>query len=241
MARKFDLVLQSLSVSGTCSFCTFLIIKVFESTLLRLPCAPGKFEMSRHCREDDDDGGGPATKVPRESIDDNPTRRYTRSSLPALDLKKCLLCHSRKETKSCWSHEALTRCTLESSPTILLSTARIWVLGQGSLLPLSQGGAFTLASISYLAILVKYTYRHINIFGSGMGPLKTAKASDLGFGISFRSLLSCRCCPMARYARSLSRYLTYLVSYFTYHTLAFDRVSLGHQRARTHWRSQKSS
>ena len=31
-----------------------------------------------------------------------------------------------------------------------------WVLGQGSLLPLSQGEAFTLASISYLAILVKY-------------------------------------------------------------------------------------
>ena len=49
-----------------------------------------------------------------------------------------------------------------------------------------------------------------------MGPLKTAKASGLGFGISFRSLLSCQCCPMARYARSLSRYLTYLVSYFTY-------------------------
>ena len=47
-ARKFDLVLQSLSVSGTCSFCTFLIIKVFESTLLRLPCAPGKFEISWH-------------------------------------------------------------------------------------------------------------------------------------------------------------------------------------------------
>ena len=31
-----------------------------------------------------------------------------------------------------------------------------WVLGQGSLLPLSHGEAFTLASISYLAILVKY-------------------------------------------------------------------------------------
>ena len=31
-----------------------------------------------------------------------------------------------------------------------------WVLGQGSLLPLSQGEAFTLASISYLATLVKY-------------------------------------------------------------------------------------
>ena len=30
-----------------------------------------------------------------------------------------------------------------------------WVLGQGSLHPLSQGEAFTLASISYLAILVK--------------------------------------------------------------------------------------
>ena len=31
-----------------------------------------------------------------------------------------------------------------------------WVPGQGSLLPLSQGETFTLASISYLAILVKY-------------------------------------------------------------------------------------
>ena len=31
-----------------------------------------------------------------------------------------------------------------------------WVLGHGSLLPLSQGEAFTLASISYLAILVIY-------------------------------------------------------------------------------------
>ena len=33
---------------------------------------------------------------------------------------------------------------------------RLGVLGQGSLLPLSQGEAFTLASVSYLAILVKY-------------------------------------------------------------------------------------
>ena len=80
-------------------FCTFLIIKVFESTLLRLPCAPGKFEMSWHCREDDDDGGGPPTKVPRESIDDNPTRRHTRSSLPALYLEKCLLCDSKKKNE----------------------------------------------------------------------------------------------------------------------------------------------
>ena len=37
------------------------------------------------------------TKVPRESIDDNPTRRHTRSSLPALDLEKCLLCDSKKK------------------------------------------------------------------------------------------------------------------------------------------------
>ena len=83
--------------------------------------------MSWHCRQDDDDGGGPPTKVPRESIDDNPTRRHTRSSLPALDLEKCLLCDSKKKTKSCRSHEALTytRGTLESSPTILLSAARI--------------------------------------------------------------------------------------------------------------------
>ena len=49
--------------------------------------------------KDDDDGGGPATKVPRESIDDNPTRRYTRSSSPALDLKKCLLCDSKKKNE----------------------------------------------------------------------------------------------------------------------------------------------
>ena len=33
----------------------------------------------------------------------------------------------RKKTKSCWSHEALTCCTLESSPTILLSAARILI------------------------------------------------------------------------------------------------------------------
>ena len=109
-------------------FCTFLIIKVFESTLLRLPCDPGKIETSRHCREDDDDGGGPATKVPRESIDDNPTRRHTRSTLPELDLEKCLLCDSKKKTKSCWSHEALTGCTFESSPTILLSAGRILMI-----------------------------------------------------------------------------------------------------------------
>ena len=55
--------------------------------------------MSRHCREDDDDGGGPATEVPRESVDDNPTRRHVRSSLPALDVEKCLLCTQRKKNE----------------------------------------------------------------------------------------------------------------------------------------------
>ena len=38
-----------------------------------------------------------------------------------------------------------------------------WVLGQGSLLPLPQGEAFTLASISSLAILVKYILAKIII------------------------------------------------------------------------------
>ena len=97
--RKFDQVVHSLSVSGTCSIFTFLVSKLLDSTLLRLPCSPGTFEMSRHCncREDDGDGGGPATKVPLESIDDNPTHRQTRSSLPALDLEKCLLCDSNKK------------------------------------------------------------------------------------------------------------------------------------------------
>ena len=85
--ESFDLLLQSLSVSGTCSFCTFLIIKVFESTLLRLPCSPGKYEMSRHCREDDDDGGGPlllpkslenrSTTAPLVGIPGRPCLRWT--------------------------------------------------------------------------------------------------------------------------------------------------------------------
>ena len=38
-----------------------------------------------------------------------------------------------------------------------------WVLGQGSLLPLFQGEAFTLASISYLAILVNYILAKKNL------------------------------------------------------------------------------
>ena len=41
-----------------------------------------------------------------------------------------------------------------------------WVLGQGSLLPLSQGEAFTLASISYLAILVKYILAKKKLLGT---------------------------------------------------------------------------
>ena len=42
-----------------------------------------------------------------------------------------------------------------------------WVLGQGSLLPLSQGEAFTLASISCLAILVKYKLAKKKRYESG--------------------------------------------------------------------------
>ena len=45
----------------------------------------------------------------------------------------------------------IKRCSVRIRPWPLR-----WVLGQGSLLPLSQGEAFTLASTSYLAILVKY-------------------------------------------------------------------------------------
>ena len=46
-----------------------------------------------------------------------------------------------------------------------------WVLGQGSLLPLSQGEAFTLASISYLAILVKYILAKKKKFSDHFFPL----------------------------------------------------------------------
>ena len=53
--------------------------------LAQASLSPGKFEMSPHCREDDDDGGDSATKVPRESIDDNPTRRYTTQLFYAWD------------------------------------------------------------------------------------------------------------------------------------------------------------
>ena len=51
-----------------------------------------------------------------------------------------------------------------------------WVLGQGSLLPLSQGEAFTLASISYLAILVKSILKKKkkNETGSVKGEMKSA-------------------------------------------------------------------
>ena len=55
-----------------------------------------------------------------------------------------------------------------------------WVLGQGSLLPLSQGEAFTLASsISYLAILVKYIL---------VKKKKTSRKSDLETKILFEKV-----------------------------------------------------
>ena len=68
------------------------------------------------------------------------------------------------------------------------------VVGQGSLLPLSQGEPFTLASISYLAILVKYILAkkcqfqiktHVPVNESEKRrfseSLKTTKLSDFSF------------------------------------------------------------
>ena len=54
-------------------------------------------------------------------------------------------------SESSWLPSSWARCKL-IGPFSCLKT----FLGHGSLLPLSQGEAFTLASISYLAILVKY-------------------------------------------------------------------------------------
>ena len=127
-ARKFDLVLHSpVQFQERVLFAPFWSSNFFESTLLRLSYALEKFEMSRHCREDDDDGGGPATKVPRESIDDHSTRWQTRSWPPCLRwTSRNVFCVTLiNKTRSCWSQEALTRCTLDSTATILLSAVRI--------------------------------------------------------------------------------------------------------------------
>ena len=61
-----------------------------------------------------------------------------------------------------------------------------WVLGQGSLLPLSQGEAFTLASISYLAILVKYILakkkkKESNIHSQFLGKKKSSRKMTMLF------------------------------------------------------------
>ena len=64
-----------------------------------------------------------------------------------------------------------------------------WVLGQGSLLPLSQGEAFRLASISYPAILVKYLLakKKLQIFSGCVCHLEQLHAqSSFLFPIVFR-------------------------------------------------------
>ena len=83
-----------------------LFAPFWSSKCSNRPCSgflalQGSLKCHGNAVKDDDDGGGPATKVPRESIDDTtgPTRRYTRSSLPALDLEKCLLCDSKKKKR----------------------------------------------------------------------------------------------------------------------------------------------
>ena len=59
-----------------------------------------------------------------------------------------------------------------------------WVLGQGSLLPLSQGEAFTLASISFLAILVKYILAKKSLIGwsyrTARGSISTSVGLKMG-------------------------------------------------------------
>ena len=82
--------------------------------------------------------------------------------------KPCLVKTNKKETIKIKVWTDVTKQTLDCyllgygvGPRSKRSSVWIrpwplrWVLGQGSLLPLSQGEAFTLASISYLVILVK--------------------------------------------------------------------------------------
>ena len=58
-----------------------------------------------------------STTAPLVGIPGRPCLRWTSRNV--------FFVTQRKKTKSCWSHEALTRCTLESSPKILLSAARM--------------------------------------------------------------------------------------------------------------------
>ena len=94
-----------------------------------------------------------------------------------------------------------------------------WLLGQGSLLPLSQGEAFTLASISYLAILGKYILAkkkkkkkkktlNFHMGGGGLNPLcdrqskkrkkKRSRAAELaGSNLQIKSVASRYLIPKA--------------------------------------------
>ena len=58
-----------------------------------------------------------STTAPLVGIPGRPCLRWTSRNVFFVTIKE--------KTKICWSHEALTRCTLESSPMIPLSAARI--------------------------------------------------------------------------------------------------------------------
>ena len=67
-----------------------------------------------------------------------------------------LMTKNTAETKAQWPIGYGVGLRIKGSSVRIRPWPLRWVLGQGFLLPQSQGEAFTLASISYLAILVKY-------------------------------------------------------------------------------------
>ena len=78
------------------------------------------------------------------------------SQQSALKCSLCCIFQSRHLNEAQWPVDYGVGLRIKQSSVRIRPWPLRWVLGQGSLLPLSQGEAFTLASISYLAILVKY-------------------------------------------------------------------------------------
>ena len=129
--------------------------QITEKTQLLNPNAPGQ-----------DDGSSPAMKPTKRSKPTNnlqnrfcqqaATKRPQLYSNPAwwkfhfknYNLRGAVANRLRRRTSD--------QTVLGSNPVRIRPRPLRWVLGQGSSLPLSQEEAFTLASISYLAILVKY-------------------------------------------------------------------------------------
>ena len=132
-----------------------------------------------------------------------------------------------------------------------------WVLGQGSLLPLSQGEAFTLASISYLAILVKYNYtgkkkKKKKKKAPSVSPSLSSPA--LGSGSGCGALSRLRISSSVRWASesSISRYSTwqqksYKTSHDCWHrasnpnTSAFFHTRQKQNNWRPNWKIQMST